>query len=396
MPSRSRSYDDRTLVGGTYVRTTLPASSLSRTANVGTRGTCDDFVGNRDGANAFNSKKTTFETMYLDGEHTNGHEFGKFTNYPIDWNGSFPSPAVGYPNLTVAEKTTFGNRVLAESNVSNPHVNVPAFIAELKDFPSLVKDWGGGLITKAAKGYISWRWAVKPMIGDLRKLCDFTGAVNKRIKLLTTLREKRVIRKRVNLRSQERSVKGTSLTYLHSSSGVSYRAYRDIWYTDDVWGTTQWRLAPGAVIPEDSEALRNRAWGLTFGITTFGALQTAWELTPWSWFVDWFAGVGDFLEAHNNTIPCDPINTCLMHRRSAKTTYRDPVSALGNYSISGTLTESVEWKERFVVAPTSLPPLELPFLTESQWSILGALAAVRDPVVWTGPANRRGTNRARR
>lgn len=396
MPARSRTFDDRTLVAGSYVRTTAPASSLSRTRDVGLRGTCDDFVGNRDGANAFLSNQTRFETMYLDGEHANGYEFGRFQNYPIDWSGSFPSPLVGYPNLTVAEKTAFGNRILAESNVSNPHVNVPAFIAELRDLPSLVKDWGGGLITKAAKGYISWRWAVKPMIGDLRKLCDFTGAVNKRIRLLETLREKRNIRKRVNLRSQERVVRGATRTSLHSSSGVSYSAYRDIWYTDDVWGTTQWRLAPGVNIPKDSQALRNQAWLLTFGITTFGALQTAWELTPWSWFVDWFAGVGDFLEAHNNSIPCDPISTCIMHRRTAKSSYREPTGVLGNYQISGSLIEDVVRKERFVVSPNSLPPLELPFLTESQWSILGALAAVRDPVIWTGPAKRRVTKRARR
>jgi hypothetical protein len=280
------------------------------------------------------------------------------------------------------EQQNFAWEVLAETNPSLPYVSVPTAIGELKDLPDLVRDWGGSLLKKVAKGHLSWRWAIKPMIRDITMLMDFRSAVDKRIRELVNLRDKGFVRKRAGLGKSEDLDEGTSEITIESTLGW-YTGWRDIKYKQKVWGTVQWNVDPTFVLPRTDEGLARFAKRLTFGITTYEALATAWELLPWSWMIDWFVGIGDTISAYNNTIPMTHSRICIMQYTKSESSWR----ALGEGASStwihhhGNMFKRHEELRRFANISPFLPfsvTTTVPFLDKGKWSILGALAVLRN------------------
>lgn len=376
---RNRTFNDQANVVGTrwfYNYGGKPVIT-SRSRGSGPYGTSQDVIGNFPRQNALELIRTHFEPAILDGAKWVGStKTVELSTYPSDYTPVASPINVKYADLTALQKNNYGIEVLSRTNLSNAHVNIPQALAELKDLPTLIKDWGGNLLKKASKGYISWRWAVAPMISDLRALADFTSAVDRRVKQLEQLREVGFVRKKVKLQ-EDTSFGSTVNTYVHSTD-ATWRAPRTILYTNRVWGTCKWKPAPGLQLPKTADGLRKLAYGLTFGINAHSALATMWELAPWSWFIDWFVGVGDFIAAHNNTIPC-VAEACIMQTKTASAVWGAWITP-PNW---GSCTYPVEYwskKLRFVVSPTGLlPSLDLPFLDGRKWAILGALSALKDP-----------------
>lgn len=380
MPARNRTLDQRNTLSGTRFHRIYynPAQSVSK--QVGTLKTCSDVTGNLTGANPFDLFEQRSEATFLSGSRSDtGGLLNQYSSVPIV-DGSALDPNSQYGAIPSGTVNNWGLEILQRTNVSVADTSLPTFIGELKDIPSLLKDWHGGLLKQVSKGSLSWRWAVKPFVSDLRKLCEFTANVDRRVKVLETLREKRRIRKRVALRNRE-FVTSSSNTAMYSDVAMTLYSQRRVHYTEEVWGSCQWKLANGVVLPKSAEALRNHAIGLTYGLTSYEALATLWELTPWSWFVDWFADVGGFIKAYNNTIPCLSSNVCVMQRTVA-TAICAPFTGLPSWcTLSGTLQKVAIRKRRYVSSPTSFPLLSLPFLDGGKWAVLGALAALKFPDV---------------
>jgi hypothetical protein len=257
---------------------------------------------------------------------------------------------------------------------------VPTFVGELKDLPGLVKGYGDNLLKSVANGYLSWRWAVKPMISDLRKLFNFTKAVDDRIIMLMKLRDGRTLRKRVKLGTVHGSLSPAVLT-VESKTGGGIGGTFKAYHTSTAWGTVQWKLLPDSILPTLGYGpLEKMARQLTFGFTSHEALATAWELTPWSWLADWFANTGDIIAATNNTVGCTWKDICYMRTSESHTEVisftGDPWMIAGLNNQNYVLTQ--KRKERYVCSPSvPFPFPKLPMLTNGQWSILAALAAQR-------------------
>jgi hypothetical protein len=279
------------------------------------------------------------------------------------------------------DRSNLAWKILSETNPSVPHVSIPTFVGELKDLPSLVKGYGKGLLKSLANGYLSWRWAIKPMIGDLRKLLRFQKAVNQRLTWLYRLRAGETIRKRVDLGTTP--ITDSAQNVFIDTTGCWVVGTSQLFYVRKAWGSAQWKLLPDSVLPEIGAAELNQlAWRSTFGITSHEALATAWELTPWSWLADWFGNVGDVIAATNNSLGCTWGHVCYMRTLNARrvVTFNtsqsdaDQIAALKGQDYYALTVR----KERYVVAPVlPLPVPQLPILTNGQWSILAALAAQR-------------------
>lgn len=335
---------------------------------------CDDTVGQRETANLFDLVVRWCDIPGLSGSWGSPPYVNTLTNWPIDFT---PVPPISvYLAPTELELSNAAWTITARTNPSRPHVSVPTFVGELRELPSSVRDWGGSLLKKVAKGHLTWRWAVKPMVGDVRKMANFVEAVDDRIRWLTRLQNEGYLSQRCGLGRTETSTTSGELT-LHSSN-VLVKGKRTLNHSKKEWGSAQWKLNPGVSLPKTAQGLRKLAFSLTFGINSYAALETAWELLPWSWFVDWFAGVGDVISSFNNSIPLTVSKICLMRTLNSYSKYT--ITQKPSYiSIDGAYGEGEIRKLRYPNLATTYP-LELtslPLVDRGKWSILGSLAILK-------------------
>jgi len=346
----------------------------------GSTKTCKDTIGNRDGFNNLEIFERYEQRPSITGEQLSGSTvIRKMVDYPMG-NGSWqaPDPRTVYPLRSNAQLIEDAWEALSKTNPSKAHVSIPQVIGELKDVPSLVKGYGETLLKSAATGYLSWRWCVAPMMSDIQKMATFVKASNKRFDELRHLRDGNSMRKRVSLGTAATEVVGAR-TLLHSNNYTQY-GKPTTRFTKRVWATVQWKLDPSSDIPQMSDPdLRRFADRISAGITSHGALETAWALCPWSWFIDWFSNVGDIISATDNSVPCTWDGICVMqHTRSDMSTTLDPVGSSTWGTINGTYKHWFERKDRQLAYPAIPFPLpSLPTLDGGKLSILASLAALR-------------------
>jgi len=367
----------------------------------GNWGTCDDVVGNFDGVNPLGINKKFAFTPVLNGQQFTllggAQVLNKaFYDYPIDLEISpVVNPVTRFPAFTALQRNSMTWSALAKSNPSAPTVSVPTFLAELKDIPGLIKDlrgvpndlrrlwksfalvpaairnWGNDLLRQVAKGHITWRWAIKPMLSDLRKMLDFCADVDKTMRKLGTLHEKGSLRTRVSL-GHESTKEADVDVFLQSNLDV-WKAKRMTRTTRDTWFCCRWITTGFTRIPTDYDERLALARRLTYGITSYEALATLWEILPWSWFVDWFAGVGTVIQACNNTLSLTPTGSCIMATTESETSWA--ITQSGTWSsISGSPFALWTIKERWSSSPSlPLAPTLAPVINASKWSILASL-----------------------
>jgi hypothetical protein len=112
--------------------------------------------------------------------------------------------------------------------------------------------------------------------------------------------------------------------------------------------------------------LRRLARKAVFGLSF--EPEDAWNLIPWTWMIDWFSNCGEWLEAHNNRIPCSPERVCIMTKTETVCVWirTDSLSYTGGecYALRTTKSRALS---------SGSAEAWLPFISERQLSILGAL-----------------------
>jgi hypothetical protein len=373
--------DLRVAVTGTLKYYVPSPSSSTSTANVGVQDSCLSEYNKREDANPLSIYHIEKQIPFLNGQRfsSGGVLEREFIGYPIgNHTDAIPDPRTYFGTPSNAQLIEDAWTILSKTNPSQPHVSVPTALGELKDLPSLVKGWGDGLLKAAAKGNLSWRWAVKPMISDVRKLADFVNAANKRLAELRKLRDGKTLKKRCSLGTS--TANDTRTRILIHSNGAALYGQRQNFHTYTKWGSCEWKLSPDSILPSLSDAdLRRFNKRVMLGITSHGVLETAWELCPWSWFIDWFSNVGDLISATNNTVGCTWGRICVMrHSKSWRTYDFDPAGSATWPTFSGWYKLQMERKERWPTIPAVPFPLpSLPLLDGGKLSILLSLAALR-------------------
>lgn len=377
MTARTRTRDTRFLIVG-FCDNSEGVQIAWDSASVGKVESCNDEIGDWDQDNVFNLVVQENRRWVLDGVYIvpESGAYRKYTVMPC-YGGWIAPPSLysGFPALSLTELNNLAWEVLSRTNPNQAHVSLPTFIAEMRDLPSLVKDWGGSLLRKIAKGHISWRWAIKPMVSDLKKLATFVDAQNKRIVWLKRLRDGKELKRRTSLGSGLHTTAWTS-TILHSKSGLVMNGQKREHHSFKQWGSVRWKLHPDAELPQEDLELAKLAFRLTRGITTHGALATAWELTPWSWFADWFGGFGDIIAATNNTVPVIHSDVCVMRTSASKRVYK--LTATKYQALfKGQNYESRTRKERRIATQIFPFQVKFPITDIGKWSILGSLSVLK-------------------
>lgn len=377
MTARSRTRNLESTIIGTFINFGSPVIS---SMDVGVREACEDHVGNYPSANPFSLYKRTRYFPVLNGTQYSGSTpIRQMIGFPLGYKTvAVPDPRTKFAFPSLVTLSNYAWQILAETNPSQPHVNLAAFTGELPELPSLVRGWGRNLIRQAARGYISWRWIVRPLAGDINRLVHFVEACNQRFTELRRLRDGKTIRKRVNL-GRTQIVGAKQNVQLHSQGAAIGGRRQDV-HTRKLWGSAEWKLLPNTEIPNLSDPeLMKLTKRTMLGLNSHGALEAAWELLPWSWFIDWFSNVGTMLQASNNSIPLTWGRVCfMMETTSVAYIETGPADRPAWVDLVGRLELKGHRKDRVPVYPVIPVPLPyLPILDDGKLSILAALAALR-------------------
>jgi hypothetical protein len=203
---------------------------------------------------------------------------------------------------------------------SDPILNIPLFLWELRELPSLIKFYGDILRRKGRGGvnpsdhWLAYSFGWRPFLSDLHSLLTFGKEVNERAKKLMAARGGGHVRKTLMRFSDE-----VTIQEVYDAETVSIRIYdkRDI----HVWGTGHYAIYDNG--EEITRLLDKPVNGTPYLDSTLNlfALQPRakdlWDGIPWSWLVDYFVNIGDILDYTGNRIPYKLKDVCIMCQESA-------------------------------------------------------------------------------
>lgn len=317
-----------------------------------------------------------------------------------NWMPGHAGSAANHLTISNDTNTTVATATQARSNPSRPDISLPNFVYELKDLPGMVRDigrlklkWnnlrkqgkpidGPSSISEAANWHLATQFGWAPLISDIRKMLDFESRIDKRIDVLNRLFiQNEGLHRTVGKPNPKKNIPGAwSRSVSTQERGVYIEtAIPTVIITANVlkqttstkWGSVRWT---SSTIPSNrfsNAALRKQALDLVFGANL--SPTHLWNALPWSWLVDWFGNVGDFVQANYNAIPVTASLPCVMEHVRTETQYTRTGGPTWVTGGSGTVV--YETKRRSIV-PIGLSAA-LPFISARQFSILGALAIQR-------------------
>ena len=273
----------------------------------------------------------------------------------------------GQPSLMSA-----ATELVAKTNPSRPHVDIPVFIRELRELPALFAKRTSDLSRDISSKRLSNEFGWKPLVGDLLKFLDFVKAFEDRFIELEKLHE-------TGLRRKRKLFSGSSPTSTVYSGSLDNN--RGLWVdgrvtnvtTTEIWGFCRWTPDKESLdykvglFDVDNSALALMA---VLGITpTIVDLSSIWELIPFSWLADWCSNAGDYLAAHRNIVGAKVDKIQIMQR-----TYTQSVCSITKVApgFNTSRNECVRYRENLSREPVSALAVEahFPFLNERKIAIL--------------------------
>lgn len=267
--------------------------------------------------------------------------------------------------------------VLNATNPSRPTFDLPVSILELRELPDLIRSTGRTLIKTFAKKDLSYEFGLAPLANDLLNLLKFKESVDKQMDILKGFQNGSVVRKAFVGTASAQTAPGTLVT-LESRTDFFINARLDLKTTTaSRWGYVTWT----PTIPDfrryfgnDATMLRQIARKIVAGFTI--DYSTAWESIPWTWLIDWFSNIGDYLASKRSLIPVSAGIPSICTTTVTTETYSNRNNAYGwlngQYSFSKTLITKSRSK-----TSAALPSAFLPLLTPRQVRILISLAVLK-------------------
>lgn len=277
-------------------------------------------------------------------------------------------PHLDVSGLNIPSNVDAATSAAARTSPSKPYVDVPADLLELADITRLIKGWGDSLLSNGANVNLGLNFGVMPVVSDLYKLWDFSDQVDRRVKVIQKLQESGY-RRTVDVNWW--STQATPTIVCQSTGRYIDRPF-NVNTRVGMRCHVRWVPTPdlsSMTVPSSIRALARRAV-LGSQIT----LSTLWEITPWSWLIDWCGNVGQYLSAQRNIVPARLDGVHII--KHTKTTYSS--SQWGPDGSGLTMTPISFLRETKTRTPTFIAPVaHFPFLSESQMGIVASLAITR-------------------
>jgi len=313
-----------------------------------------------------------------------GQEFPAWPDGRLEYDNTFsgavlplPPDQMSYGNLIESDDNSldrFGTEAIAQCSPSNSSVDLSVAIGELfkEGIPALIggtlKTWKGlsGRDRRRAIGqeYLNYEFGWKPLVNDLLGFCS--GVISAHNVFQAYERNSgKMVRRQYDFPEQTSTdiqvvASNVSPWYSPSSTLVEVPGTSGLGtvYRSDKLTIRRWfRGAFCYYVPPISDDLTDEmARAFIYARKTLGISltpDTIWNLTPWSWAVDWFGNTGDVL---SNWTDWAIDNQVLMygyimeHKRHERTyTYAGPSNLDG--CIPNDVTLVVETKVRRPATP---------------------------------------------
>lgn len=281
-------------------------------------------------------------------------------------------------------------KAAARTNPSRPYVDLPVNFLDIKTKPSRIRRdlanmrdrgfWRAPprpsareLANGMGGAWLEYQFMIAPIVGDIVRLAQLNNVVHDRIKEINRLFGDKGLRRTVQVHSgsafEERStvlqsagvwVVNTARITTHSSTRVHCR----------------WTPTGGTPRPSPEQV---RAWAIRSALGLTVDASTLWELTPWSWLIDWCTSIGDYFKASRNIVPAALTGVYPMTHMT--TTWEIPsmkiINSWNEHVGDVTAARSVRtYKSR---RSSFISPFvaHLPFLDGGRMGILAALVATR-------------------
>lgn len=315
--------------------------------------------------------------------------------------------------LLLAEMSDNALRLVTQMMPNRKEFSLFRSVAELKDLPNSVK---GSIDTfllarntflsrrssgrkkrrTAASEYVNVQFGWLPIYRDVLSLLRLPGRISRRINYLM---------RREGKDSTFRTDLDLGVSPVSSAPGFAYDLLSEetlVSLSHHAWRHTALRgvinvnvQLPQLEVPKLREDLTLRLWG------SDPDPEDVYNLVPWSWLVDWFTGLGDYVEAYNvmnldksvinygfitgtTHVISDSIHVSKA-TRTIKKLFTPPVPATvydESFTENRTHTSRVEAKLQIRRSLTSAynvkPTWDLGSFTGSQLAILGALLTIRN------------------
>lgn len=323
--------------------------------------TCDDVVGSA-GAdhNLTINKWVTQQVEPLNGSLISGGSHNDYYNFFVVQQVQAPGHlALPSQPSTTADAVT----VLARTNPNRYSVDMVQNLVDIGDLPKLVRVAGDTILKRGAGAYLSWQFGWAPLISDVKKMLDFQRLTDLKVKELHKLYQAGGIHRRLKLRTLS-AESSTNLNLVGlGSKAVTVKSKQST--VMERWGSV--RYLPASLPPKDETAYRQLAFRIVYGLELSPA--SVWEALPWTWLIDWFSNIGDYLSQYNNVVPVIPSAPCIMTHTKTRTVFTriDQETSVAG----GTIDRIYETKLRVVASPGI--QASIPFLGDRQLSILAAL-----------------------
>lgn len=296
-----------------------------------------------------------------------------------------------------------------------PKVSLSQFLVELRDLPRMLantantlhnswRSFGGGYSSvvmhpkSVANDFVNHEFGWVPFLSDLSKLWDLWSRSHEYIQD-TVKNNGRWLRRRRVLEASELSERtnrfynsGTSPTDGNLNTrglvapmivdGITCRGLTDIVRTtiSTVWAVGSFKYYR----PEFDDSLEDftSQWANVRRLFSLYGLRinpsVLWKVTPWSWLVDWFSSVGDFIDKHTDFVEDGIVSRYLYVMRRSEIRYTK--TCLINF-YSGPL--SMSWTRNQVTKQREVADSPYGFnkpwntLSPRQIAILGAIGTSR-------------------
>lgn len=281
-------------------------------------------------------------------------------------------------NTPAVDWSYWKTAALANINPYRPKVDLPLFLFEFKDFPSMLRHAGrvlkgSGRASDVPGTWLAYSFGWAPLVSDLLALFDMSQSIEDRCRMLRNLEDGHLFKRTLFDGEVSDSTQLNALSYTPQMQGniPAYRADLRTVLHRKVWFTANAKLR--SALPNDGAAIRTLSKRMVYGLTW--RPWSVWEFLPWSWLIDYFANVGDFLEAQGALVHLNVTRMNLMCEQDLRSIPVNVRLATG-LSASGGAGITISKQRSVVSNPTPRLAFQ-PFLSELQVANLAALVTSR-------------------